>query len=256
MAFKAGVLAFILSASLAGACRLAVTVDYTGEAPAPSCEMDCSVNPDLDSVEFGTKIHTFEVVPFLRDEYNQMVEIVFEENEFKTCVIVPYKTPEELESEYGVTAAEEDAGEEEAPVSGEGEVAGEEEAAGTCGAMFTSVAGKCYAVSPDKLNWNDAKSYCESLGGALATIGSMEENDALAAFLTTSVYIGLNDRNTEKDFRNTDDSPAMFKNFNTGEPNNVGNEDCVVMKDNKGFRWNDVKCSKKFSALCQENTAM
>ena len=38
--------------------------------------------------------------------------------------------------------------------------------------------------------------------------------------------------------------------WNSGEPNNAGNEDCASMYGRSG-RWNDLRCSAKISSLCE-----
>ena len=52
------------------------------------------------------------------------------------------------------------------------------------------------------MSWNDAETYCESLGGHLATITSAEEqtliNDSLLATGTKNTYfIGLSRKNSD-----------------------------------------------------------
>ena len=42
-----------------------------------------------------------------------------------------------------------------------------------------------------------------------------------------------------------------FVNWARGEPNNVNNEDCVVLKAGSWDRWNDVGCHNWFEALCE-----
>jgi len=40
--------------------------------------------------------------------------------------------------------------------------------------------------------------------------------------------------------------------WRSGEPNNVGgNEDCVLVKPNSGFKWWDIKCSREYNGLCE-----
>ena len=61
--------------------------------------------------------------------------------------------------------------------------------------------GHYYAVFNLHSGWEEAKAYCESLGGYLATITSQEENDAVFEYMTEqgydSAYFGYTDEETE-----------------------------------------------------------
>ena len=71
--------------------------------------------------------------------------------------------------------------------------------------------------------WADAKAYCESLGGHLATITSKEENDYVYNLLTQSeydsAYFGLSDSEQEGVWKWVTGEPFTYNNWHTGEPN-------------------------------------
>lgn len=76
--------------------------------------------------------------------------------------------------------------------------------------------------------WEEAKEYCESLGGHLAIISSQEENDALFSYLTEcgydTAYFGLyQNENSEWVWVNGDTS--SYLNWHTNEPSNDTGED-------------------------------
>jgi len=54
------------------------------------------------------------------------------------------------------------------------------------------------------------------------------------------VWIGFNDLASEGSFEWSDETASSFTNWNSGEPNNVGGEDCGFLKSNGG--WNDANC--------------
>ena len=65
-------------------------------------------------------------------------------------------------------------------------------------------------------------------------------------------WIGLNDRDQEDHFVNSDGCPRPYKRWVKGEPNNHGgNEDCVQMWFPTG--WNDNQCNLKFRFLCKRS---
>ena len=47
----------------------------------------------------------------------------------------------------------------------------------------------CYAIVSEKLNWQSARSRCESGGGHLATIANQAENDVIKSMATSKIYI-------------------------------------------------------------------
>merc|ERR1711962_916063 len=88
-------------------------------------------------------------------------------------------------------------------------------------------------------------------------------NQAIADFMKPDhVLIGVNDLDTEDEFYfsegadNNSAEKVIWTNWNNetyggAEPNDNGNEDCVVMRSNKDYRWNDIQCWKPFRALCE-----
>lgn len=72
-------------------------------------------------------------------------------------------------------------------------------------------------------NWKDAKAFCESQGGYLATITSQEENDFLYNYITqegySSAYFGLSDEGTEGTWLWSNGEELSYTNWHTNEPN-------------------------------------
>lgn len=94
--------------------------------------------------------------------------------------------------------------------------------------------------------WTGAESLAQSLGGHLASIGSLEENEFILkqfgnfAGQDRRLWIGFNDLDLEGDWRWSDGSPVTFTNWNGGEPNNSsGVEHFAEMLGSSG-RWNDL----------------
>ncbi|MCR9201017.1 MAG: hypothetical protein NXI04_20450 [Planctomycetaceae bacterium] len=95
-------------------------------------------------------------------------------------------------------------------------------------------------------SWFAAEREANSFGGHLITIRNEAMNawvnQAFSNFLGTrrSLWIGLNDVDSENDFAWTDGSPSSYRNWFRSEPNNTnGNEDSVLMLPDTG-QWNDA----------------
>ncbi|XP_074816040.1 mannose-binding protein-like [Natator depressus] len=115
-----------------------------------------------------------------------------------------------------------------------------------------SVGKKRFMSTGRKDSFENGKSLCAKAGGALACPRNQAENTALQEIVKASeqTYLGISDVQTEGKFVYLNGEPVTYTNWNTGEPNNNGNEDCVVMYDNG--KWNDLDCSNsKVSIICE-----
>lgn len=98
--------------------------------------------------------------------------------------------------------------------------------------------GHFYKVFPNDTvsTWEDARYYCESIGGYLAVISSNEENSFLFNYLTTmgiqSAYFGFSDAKFEGKWEWVENEKSIFTNWEWGEPNCENNEE-----DYAGFYW-------------------
>ena len=81
-----------------------------------------------------------------------------------------------------------------------------------------------YIVNEPCATWEEAKAYCEDMGGYLAVITSEEENTALYQYLREqgikTAYIGLYLDETDGTWKWVNDEPMEYMNWNPGEPNN------------------------------------
>lgn len=106
--------------------------------------------------------------------------------------------------------------------------------------------GHYYQVYDTPMTWDEAKAYCESLGGHLATITSAEENNFIKDLVssgTKNVYwLGASDAEQEGVWKWVTSEPFEFTNWSYGEPNDDGEistpEDYLEMYKSSG-KWND-----------------
>ncbi|KAI6654364.1 Macrophage mannose receptor 1-like [Oopsacas minuta] len=112
--------------------------------------------------------------------------------------------------------------------------------------------GYCFGVfKPDRaINWAIAQSNCISWGGDLASIRSMGEEKYILSLGNSSYgscWIGHHDRYNEAGenatlFVSVGGSTSSYRNFYINEPNQSGNEDCVMLRDWDEGGWRDVPC--------------
>ncbi len=94
-------------------------------------------------------------------------------------------------------------------------------------------------------SWEDAKEYCEKLGGYLAVINSAEENTAVYNYVTSlghkNAYFGYSDSVTDGEWCWVNDNDSDYTNWHSNEPNQANtNEDYAMFywKYTDGT-WND-----------------
>lgn len=113
-----------------------------------------------------------------------------------------------------------------------------------------SYGGFDYYLTDDAMSWTDAQAQAETINGNLTSIHSAAENafvNGIAATVGGTVWIGINDIDTEGDFVWSDGSEVTYENWSNGEPNdfNQGNpgEDVTALGmlfTNNSGEWNDL----------------
>uniref|UniRef100_A0A3B4EKB3 C-type lectin domain-containing protein n=1 Tax=Pygocentrus nattereri TaxID=42514 RepID=A0A3B4EKB3_PYGNA len=140
-----------------------------------------------------------------------------------------------------------------------------------CLMFFTAVCGvsayvpyRYHFVNENK-TWTEAQSYCRQRDSDLVTINNMEEMKKLNATLkkhlnntpSSSVWISLVRGDTDQWLWSLADANFYrkgdtYRNWASGEPNNVGGvENCVVMKKSDGT-WFDDRCSSLYTFVCYD----
>lgn len=115
--------------------------------------------------------------------------------------------------------------------------------------------GHDYFLTPFAMSWTEAEAYAVSVGGHLASIGDLEEQQWVeqtffsAADADRALWIGLTDADEEGVYRWTDNTDFTFANWNQFEPNDSSgltgaSEDYVIM----GWHWQyrDVQAQAQF----------
>ncbi|XP_052610632.1 CD209 antigen-like protein B [Peromyscus californicus insignis] len=120
---------------------------------------------------------------------------------------------------------------------------------------WTFLLGNCYFFSKSQRNWNNAVKACQEVEAQLVIIESDEEQTFLQQTSKAKgpTWMGLSDLKKEATWLWVDGSPlsSRFQKFwNRGEPNNIGEEDCVEFA---GDGWNDSKCELQKFWICKKS---
>jgi hypothetical protein len=97
--------------------------------------------------------------------------------------------------------------------------------------------GHSYYRSTGSMTWTAARQACINMGGHLVTSTSLAENNFLFS-LWPNGWIGLTDEQTEGVWKWVTGEPYSWSYWNSGEPNNAGDEDYIQFVG--GGRWNDL----------------
>ncbi|XP_060772616.1 CD209 antigen-like protein C isoform X2 [Neoarius graeffei] len=110
-----------------------------------------------------------------------------------------------------------------------------------------------YYISQKK-NWTESRKDCKNRGADLVIIDSKDEQDFINTHLSKSTaWIGLTDLDNEGTWKWVDDTPLGTGYWRQEEPNNKGEEDCVLVTYPKNEQcWNDAKCFIEAPWICEK----
>jgi len=130
-----------------------------------------------------------------------------------------------------------------------------------CEKGWRLIGDTCFKIGcGPSLSWQDAQNYCSSKSANLAIINSQDVQDQMILWLSRvkpflsydNLWIGINDRYHEMNFRQADRSVPKFTYWDKDQPDDTtGENDCVMMKINSG-RWDEVNCELKKYFLCSK----
>ncbi len=135
-----------------------------------------------------------------------------------------------------------------------------------CTGVLDPGTGHCYfRVKTPSLTWANAQASCMVLSAHLATVTSTTEQNLVASLNDGTVaeaWMGAHDEAVEGDWRwidNVDFPPSpspnasSFQRWGSGEPNNLNNEDCLLIKLTSSGNWDDRRCDQTLSSICERD---
>nr|XP_028585043.1 pulmonary surfactant-associated protein D-like [Podarcis muralis] len=114
------------------------------------------------------------------------------------------------------------------------------------------VGEKVFKTDGSRGDYDAARETCLRMGGALASPRNAAENSALQKIVTwynRRAVLGINDMATEGRFEYLNGDVIGYSNWAPGEPNNLGNEDCVEM--HQDGKWHDRGCTLEWLVICE-----
>jgi V8-like Glu-specific endopeptidase len=126
--------------------------------------------------------------------------------------------------------------------------------AGPCGS-WDSYNNSCYKFVASAVTWDDARQRCDLESATLVTIDNSYENDFVSELSSTAFWIGLNDISQEGVFVWISGSTSAYRNWNIGEPNDLGGEDCAHIIASSTL-WNDRTCTHNTEYVCEKGAGV
>jgi len=125
-------------------------------------------------------------------------------------------------------------------------------------AVYRANSGSWFFITPNTMTWSNAESFAQTYGGHLASIADASENEFVRSLASSAVgvdsWIGFNDAAVEGVFVWSSGEQVTFANWNSGEPNNLGNEDAAQIFIGNG-KWNDNPTSSLLYGVIEVSAA-
>lgn len=119
-------------------------------------------------------------------------------------------------------------------------------------------AGHRYLVCTTPRSYEASADRCREHGAEMWIADGPEESAwvyaAAMAVRAQDYWIGFDDRAREGTFVWPDGVERAYTDWNDGEPNNAGNEDCAQLRRDNG-RWNDLPCDRRLAVICEDPCA-
>lgn len=115
--------------------------------------------------------------------------------------------------------------------------------------------GHRYLVCTTPRSYADSRDRCREHGAEMWIADGEAESDWVVAqaigLRWQDYWIGLDDIAVEDRFVWADGIARPWTNWNDGEPNNAGEEDCTELRADSG-RWNDLPCDIRRAVICED----
>ncbi|XP_078693730.1 uncharacterized protein LOC144923229 isoform X2 [Branchiostoma floridae x Branchiostoma belcheri] len=138
----------------------------------------------------------------------------------------------------------------------------------TCPPMYgvNAFRGKCFKFSVRRVTFNKAKAICRTDGGRLAVLKDKGTDVFIRKRIRSlpphrrvlNYWIGLSDVQEEGTFvwsDGTELTASGYTHWSQGKPDNAEverGEDCVEIRQDMNYTWNDVECGKKRRFVCEK----
>nr|XP_022339845.1 semaphorin-5B-like [Crassostrea virginica] len=124
-----------------------------------------------------------------------------------------------------------------------------------CDSTWSFRDGRCYKLFTSKVTWSNALKTCQANSANLVNIADSGENSFVRGIAAGNhIWMGGFDGPKEGSWAWSGGVFSFsYTNWNSGQPDNSGDEDCNMMYHDSG-RWNDLSCSSSLAFVCEKYT--
>ncbi|XP_053199779.1 ladderlectin-like [Scomber japonicus] len=126
----------------------------------------------------------------------------------------------------------------------------------SCPPDWTGFNNRCFLFVSTVKPWVYAEKHCQSHGGNLASVHSLEEHHMIQGVIqkVTNSYpvtwLGGSDAEQEGTWFWSDGTPFSFTNWSPGQPDGHKNANCLVINYGGGNKLDDQPCKHKRPFVC------
>ncbi|XP_034045841.1 C-type mannose receptor 2 [Thalassophryne amazonica] len=105
------------------------------------------------------------------------------------------------------------------------------------------------------LSWSEARISCQQQGADLLSITKLHEQTYINGLLTgysAALWIGLNDLDVNGGWQWADSSPLKYLNWETDQPNQAEEANCVAIRTESSGRWQNRDCAVALPYVCKK----
>ncbi|MED6291057.1 hypothetical protein CHARACLAT_019668 [Characodon lateralis] len=113
--------------------------------------------------------------------------------------------------------------------------------------------GRIYRFFDFDETWTTAERVCRSYGANLASVHSFNEDNFIRNMIRRGgpeAWIGATDAQREGRWFWSDGTHFSYRNWCPREPNNLANQDCVVINFRGSRCWDDTNCNIRRPFIC------
>uniref|UniRef100_A0A8C5WA99 Mannose receptor C-type 2 n=1 Tax=Leptobrachium leishanense TaxID=445787 RepID=A0A8C5WA99_9ANUR len=118
----------------------------------------------------------------------------------------------------------------------------------------------CYQFNfQSALSWREAWTSCRQQDAHLLSINEMHEQSYINGLLTgysSTLWMGLNDMDTNGVWQWSDGSPLKFLNWENEQPSNSNDENCAVIRTETSGAWQNRNCGNALPYVCKKNSTL
>ncbi|KAL2086672.1 hypothetical protein ACEWY4_017731 [Coilia grayii] len=129
-----------------------------------------------------------------------------------------------------------------------------------CSSGWRFFNNRCFKIIPTPTAFYKAEEACQRENAHLASLHTVAENAIMRSLVqgarldTSGAWIGGADDVSEGHWYWLDGSPFNYIDWAKGQPDNYGNEDCLMLTPYDHLRWNDLRCDNLRPYICAKKS--